>query len=842
MNVAVPPRAASCLSAIALAIALGLLAAPASVAAANLDLTATDVVVGQAIQATAELSDSPAATGTIEFEVFAPGDTDCETPLSPGPGSATVAGEGTYPSGAIVTAAAGTYRWTAVYRDESLAELATEACVPASTVSQATPALSGAATAAATVGQAITNTVTLSAGFAPTGTLTFRAFGPDDPTCAGPPAFERVETVSGNVPYAPGVEFKPPPGLYLWMVAYSGDANNASSELPCGSESQASLVSKATPALTGIATSAATVGQAITNTVTLSAGFAPTGTLTFRAFGPDDPTCAGPPAFERVETVSGNVPYAPEIEFKPPPGLYLWMVTYSGDANNASSELPCGSEGQRSAVGTLPVTLTASATGATVGGSMSAVATLANGAVPGGQLTFKAFPPGDPTCTGAAAFSATVPVAGNRTYGSGPFQPTRVGSYRWTVEYSGDSNHGATGAGCGTAASTVAKAAPSLTGSVGPRLRVGARFRDTAVLAGGFAPTGTVTFRIFAPGDRSCAKPAYVNTVRVAGNGTVRSDPFIANRPGTYRFVATYSGDAANQAATEPCGSSAQLARVQKRKPRLLPRARLFDSQISIRALLAGGASPSGVIRFRLFGPGDRRCARPPAFSGSLRVRSNGRFALAEYIATRPGVYRLALGYSGDARQHARPDRVQTCPVDRGPRLKLERPGLPTHSSDAQSRIRRMRSSPRMRSRFVGRALLAAFACGLALALSANAAVAGPSTSDRPQAGKFVGQNSFGGPAKLTFQRTSGIGLHVGRYTIKGTLKCSDDEQIPFEFSGLVTARTAARVAKNGSFKLTLAGLRLNGRFVSARRVTGTLTVTTLACAKSGAFSATQTR
>lgn len=152
-----------------------------------------------------------------------------------------------------------------------------------------------------------------------------------------------------------------------------------------------------------------------------------------------------------------------------------------------------------------------------------------------------------------------------------------------------------------------------------------------------------------------------------------------------------------------------------------------------------------------------------------------------------------------------------------------------------------MHSSRRIGSRSAGRPLLAVLACGLAIALGANPAAAGPSTSDQPLAGKFVGQSSFEGPAKLTFQRTSGIGLHVGRYTIKGTLRCPDDELIPFEFSGSVTARTAARVAKNGRFKLALAGLRLEGRFVSSKRVTGTLTVTTLACTKSGAFSAKRT-
>src|SRR5262249_13433343 len=145
-------------------------------------------------------------------------------------------------------------------------------------------------------------------------------------------------------------------------------------------------------------------------------------------------------------------------------------------------------------------------------------------------------------------------------------------------------------------------------------------------------------------------KPAFVNTVDVNGNGVYRSDPFIANRAGVYRFVATYSGDASNQTATEPCGSTDQLARVGKRTPRVKQKALLEGRQISIRASLAGGVAPSGTIRFRLYGPGDLRCSGRPAFAGTLQVRANGTFPLAEYIATRRGVYRLAVGYSGDPR------------------------------------------------------------------------------------------------------------------------------------------------------------------------------------------------
>jgi hypothetical protein len=115
--------------------------------------------------------------------------------------------------------------------------------------------------------------------------------------------------------------------------------------------------------------------------------------------------------------------------------------------------------------------------------------------------------------------------------------------------------------------------------------------------------------------------------------------------------VTSYSGDTSNKGASEPCDSIGQAAQVQKRTPKVKPRALLMGArQISIRAHLSGGVSPSGVINFRLYGPGDRRCKRKPAFSGGITVKSNGSYSLATYLATKAGIYRLSVGYSGDAR------------------------------------------------------------------------------------------------------------------------------------------------------------------------------------------------
>jgi hypothetical protein len=332
--------------------------------------------------------------------------------------------------------------------------------------------------------------------------------------------------------------------------------------------------------------------------------------------------------------------------------LYLWTVGYAGDANNEGVSLGCGAEpSQASAVGQISVTVAVNATGGTVGNPIIATATIQEGAIPTGQITFKAFSPGDTACSGTVAYSSTASVSGNGQYHSGAFVPSRVGTFRWTVAYSGDVNHLPVVAGCGKATSSLAQAAPSIAGAVKQRVTVGTSFQDAATLQGGYLPGGTITFRIYGPVAAGCAKPAFIDTVAIAGNGTFNSDPFAAPRPGRYSFVASYSGDVANKGATEPCDSASQIVVVQKRAPKVKSRARLIEGRrISIRAHLSGGASPSGTITFRLYGPGDKRCKHKPAFSGGTTVKSNGDFSLAQYLAPKSGVYRLSVGYSGDER------------------------------------------------------------------------------------------------------------------------------------------------------------------------------------------------
>lgn len=104
---------------------------------------------------------------------------------------------------------------------------------------------------------------------------------------------------------------------------------------------------KASPTLTTMPDpSVGTTGTPFRDRAMLSGGDAPTGTIVFRLFGPDDLLCADPPVFTDTVTVSGNGTYTSD-PFTPSHsefGTYQWTADYSGDANNNPASSACGLE------------------------------------------------------------------------------------------------------------------------------------------------------------------------------------------------------------------------------------------------------------------------------------------------------------------------------------------------------------------------------------------------------------------------------------------------------------------------------------------------------------------
>lgn len=92
-------------------------------------------------------------------------------------------------------------------------------------------------------------------------------------------------------------------------------------------------------------------------------------------------------------------------------------------------------------------------------------------------------------------------------------------------------------------------ATPTITTQASADNLVGAPVTDTATLSGGAGPTGSVIFRLF--DDPACLNEVSTSTNPLVG-GKATSSAFVP-QAGTYYWRATYTGDANNNPAANPC-------------------------------------------------------------------------------------------------------------------------------------------------------------------------------------------------------------------------------------------------------------------------------------------------
>ncbi|GAB2854811.1 hypothetical protein GCM10027176_66680 [Actinoallomurus bryophytorum] len=191
---------------------------------------------------------------------------------------------------------------------------------------------------------------------------------------------------------------------------------------------------------------------------------------------------------------------------------------------------------------------------APAGGNVSDTATLTGGFHPTGTVTFQLFGPGDTGCATPIA-TRTGTVSGSGTATSGNVAAGGVGTYRWVASYGGDDSNNPVTSTCGDEQVVVVKATPGITTTPSGSVPAGGVVSDTATISGGFHPTGSVTFQLFGPGDTTCGTPIATRTDALSGGGTAASGNVTIGAAGTYRWTATYGGDADNNSVTSPCSA-----------------------------------------------------------------------------------------------------------------------------------------------------------------------------------------------------------------------------------------------------------------------------------------------
>ncbi|MDQ1422278.1 MAG: hypothetical protein QOJ52_4240, partial [Acidimicrobiaceae bacterium] len=560
---------------------------------------------------------------------------------------------------------AGTYRWVAAYSGDPGSDApVTTACNDPNeivTVDATTPTL---VTAASYDGAQITDTASLFApdsnfGTAPTGTITFRIYGPGDLTCGSAAVFTSTVPVDSGYssyfsdPFTPTVV-----GTYRVIATYNGDVNNNAISGDCGDPAETVSVDSLAVTLTTQASGPTTLGATFSDNAVLSGGNSPTGTMFFDVFGPDDNTgCDTSSTFSASVPVNGAGTYTSPAFRPTAPGRYNIVASYSGDANNPPVSTACDDPAETVDVARAQPTISTTASPSVpVLGNISDSATLSGAFSPTGTVTFQLFGPSDPTCTGTAVFTSAVPL-GTGAVDSGPYTTAEggVGTYHWIAAYSGDANNAPVTGACADPGESVVvtRAVPTLTAQASGDTVAGGQITDTAILNGTDPATGTITFSLFGPNDATCgATPVFTSIVPVNGDGSYTSAPFVALLAGTYRWTAAYSGDANNAPVSTPCNATGQVVTVALAPTSISTVASGPGPAISDTATLSPPgtgvpAPPTGTITFQLY-LNDSECMTTPVATSMATVAGFGDYPSAPFTPT-PGNYIWVASYSGDA-------------------------------------------------------------------------------------------------------------------------------------------------------------------------------------------------
>jgi hypothetical protein len=349
-------------------------------------------------------------------------------------------------------------------------------CTQLSTsVSSKTPASPG------TLGDAISDTATLSNASSPSVGIVFKAYGPFDlngsaanDTCVDSGANANLRYTSpsialtgpnasgdytASVPTTAPNSFVPTAaGRYQWIASFAGDSNNGSSSTKCLDAGEASAVQAAPGLNTTLSCASAcatvTVGSTVHDSASLTStsGFRPTGTATYTVY--TDNKCTVPATVDVGQTIgqisaqptqvtltaSGTplIPNSADVTFHAATS-YWWQATYSGDGNNQSAKSDCTTEPMT--VIKLPSTI------ATAQSFIpNDTATITGSGTFDGTVSFALYATAN--CTGSTvytennvALSGTASGSTAKTSNTTTTVITATGTYSWKVTYSGDSTH-----------------------------------------------------------------------------------------------------------------------------------------------------------------------------------------------------------------------------------------------------------------------------------------------------------------------------------------------------------------------------------------------------------------
>jgi len=428
-----------------------------------------------------------------------------------------------------------------------------------------------------------------------------------------------------------------------------------------------------------------TLGSAVDLTATLSgAGRGAGGTVTYRVY--DSASCAagglvatlGP-----VTVTDGSVPQSPPWTATGAAGTYYVTASYSGDADDTSVTSACSNDPITVSQDQPGIETQLSATTVMVGNAVHDTAVLTDvttGA--GGTVAYSIFDNDD--CSGSdglIASLAPVSVTDGSIPDSPAWSPTSAGTYYFVASYSGDLNDEAARSGCGAEPLSVVAPAPAFappppspsppapppstvtiaTHPSATEVPIDGSVYATSTLSGE-APGagGTVTYSVY--DTAACDATGLVATlgpVSTTGGAVGNSPPWTPTSAGTYYFVASYSGDGADTAATSDCASAPVT--VPRDGPTIAtllsaPTVAIGGSVHDSAALSGASATAGGIVMYLVYDNDTCSSSNSGLVTtlGPVSVTNGSVPVSPEWTATvAAGTYYVEASYSGDANNTA---------------------------------------------------------------------------------------------------------------------------------------------------------------------------------------------
>ena len=251
---------------------------------------------------------------------------------------------------------------------------------------------------------------------------------------------------------------------------------------------------------------------------------------------------------------------------------------------------------------------------------------------------------------------------GNYTTPTGytlPAAGTVTGTYQWNITYGGDANdseisdvNDASEQVLVGAASPAISTTPNMTSvTLGTSP---ATLTDTAVLAGAYSPTGTITFTLYQGTTLVDTEMATVNGDGSYSTPTGYTLPTVGTATGAYQWNATYSGDTNNGGASDINDASEQVL-VGAASPAIATTPNTTSvmlgtspATLTDTAVLSGGYSETGTITFTLYQGTTLVDTEMATVNGNGSYSTPTGYTLPS-AGTVAGTYQWDATYNGDA-------------------------------------------------------------------------------------------------------------------------------------------------------------------------------------------------